>query len=195
MLSLALLLLVVGGGQAQAYAESPTDAIKRTNRRINQLLSRKAPAGAAADKLKDQIKQEVSSFLDFTELARLALSRHWEARTEAQRKEFVQILQDLIERNYIKQLRANMGYTIQYGKESRDGETASVATTVKVVNSKRTTELTIEYKMRRVGKRWMVYDVVTDDVSIVRNYRSQFNRIIRRESYEALVKKMREKLL
>ena len=65
---------------------------------------------------------------------------------------------------------------------------------IKVKKDGRTSEIVIEYKMRRAKGRWVVYDVITDDVSIVRNYRSQFNRIIRRDSYEVLVKKMRRKL-
>jgi len=195
MLATTILLVLFAASQAQAYAESPTQVLKRTHRRINQLLARTVKAGTPAEKtLKDQIKKQINTFLDFTELARRALARHWEARTEAERKEFVSILQDLIERSYTKQLRSNLAYKLEYGKESQEGDTASVVTTVKVVKNKRTTAIVIEYKMRKAGGGWMVYDVVTDDVSIVRNYRSQFNRIIRRESYEALVKKMRDKL-
>lgn len=195
MLSVTALLLLWGTGQASAYAESPTSAIKRTHSRINKLLGKKTKKGTPADeRVKQQVKKEVNAFLDFNELARRALGRHWEARTENERTEFVDILKQLIERSYVKQLRSNLGYTIEYRKEALDGKTASVVTAVKVKKNRRTTEIVIEYKMRKTSGGWMVYDVVTDEVSIVRNYRSSFNRIIRKESYEALVKKMRKKL-
>jgi phospholipid transport system substrate-binding protein len=195
MLSFGLLALLLFAGRAQAYAESPTQAIKRTHARINRLLSKKTRPGTPADKrVKEQVTQQVNAFLDFEELARRALGRHWAARTEAERKEFVGILRELIERNYVKQLRTNLGYKIEYRKESTEGDKAKVLTAVKVKKNRRTTEIIIEYKMRKANSGWMVYDVVTDEVSIVRNYRSQFNRIIRKESYEALVKKMRDKL-
>jgi len=194
-LGLTLLLLLVSVGRVDALAETPTQAIKRAHARINKLLAQKTKPGSPADtRVKQQVTREVNTFLDFTELARRALGRHWEARTEDERKEFVDILKALIERSYVKQLRTNLGYKIEYRKESTKGDSAEVVTAVKVKKNRRTTEIVIEYKMQRAGAKWMVYDVVTDDVSIVRNYRSQFNRIIRKESYEALVKKMREKL-
>ena len=195
IISCVLALLVLVASQGHAHADSPTQAIKKAHRRITRLLSRKVTPGTPADKrLKAQIARQVNRFLDFKELARRALGRHWAKRTEAERAEFVEILREIIERNYVKQLRSNLGYTVEYREESQRGEAARVTTAVKVKKNRRTTEIIIEYKMRRARGGWMVYDVVTDDVSIVRNYRSQFNRIIRKESYAALVKKMRKKL-
>lgn len=192
-----ILSLVVSmyASPSRAAAESPTLAIKRAHGRINRLLAKKTRPGTAADqKIRLQVTREVNGFLDFRELAKRAMGRHWTARTEQEQNEFVDILRNLIERNYVKQLRTNLGYTIQYRGEEKERDSAKVVTAVKIKKNRRTTELTIEYRMRRADSGWMVYDVVTDDVSIVRNYRSQFNRIIRKESYEALVKRMRDKL-
>lgn len=190
-----MLILPLAAGQAAAYAESPTQAIKRTHSSINRLLRKKVKAGSTQDKqVKDKVKKVVNTFLDFEELAKRSLGKHWDVRTEQEQAEFVSVLKDLIERNYIKQLRSNLGYKLEYRDESVDGQSAKVVTVVKVVKKGRTTEITIEYKMRKVSGGWMVFDVITDDVSIVRNYRSQFNRIIKRDSYEVLIKKMRNKL-
>lgn len=178
-----------------AAAETPTQTLKRLNDKITRLLSRKTKPGTPADKkVREEVKKLVNSLLDYEELARLSLGKHWRERSEKQRAEFVALLRDLIERNYVKQLRGNLGYKLEYGKETVNGDNAEVKTTITVTKNNRPTRIEIDYKLRRQDGRWMVYDVITDDVSIVKNYRSQFNRIIKKESYDALVKKMRRKL-
>lgn len=180
---------------AAARAESPIKALKRTNTRINRLLRQQEHSKAGrSERLQNDIKRAINRFLDFRELARLALASHWDQRTPAERDEFVSILRQLIEKNYIKQLRSNVDYEIDYRDQSVKGSAAHVTTAIKVTKDGRPEEVVIEYKMRRVKGGWMVYDVITDDVSIVRNYRSQFNRIIRKKSYSKLVEKMRSKL-
>ncbi|MCC6749502.1 MAG: ABC transporter substrate-binding protein [Deltaproteobacteria bacterium] len=192
LLSLPALLWT---GRALALADGPTQALRRTNTQISALLRKKVRGGSEQEKqVKRKLKETVNSFLDFEELARLALGRHWEGRTPKQRAEFVGILRELIERSYLKQIRGNLDYKLDYRGEQITGDSAHVHTVAKVVKDGRAEEVSIDYKMRRVQGTWLVFDVVTDDVSIVRNYKSQFNRIIVRESYDALVKKMRRKL-
>jgi phospholipid transport system substrate-binding protein len=194
ILLIAALLLAPEWSSA-ALAESPKTFFKRTNNRISKLLRTKAPKGSAKDKkIQEQLSQEVNAFINFPELAKRSLHQHWDKRTPAQQEEFVNLLRDLIENNYLKQLRKNLKYKLKVGAEKLRGATASVMTTVEVKKKRRVEEVTIEYRMQRVKGRWMVYDVVTDDVSIVKNYRAQFNRIIKRNSYEHLLKKMRRKL-
>lgn len=180
---------------SSVFAETPIQTLKRTHAKIEKLLKQKTTKGSSADKKnRADIKKVVNTLLDFTELAKLSLGKHWQARSEKEHVEFVGILQDLIERNYSKQLKTNLGYTLEYRDEKVTGEKAAVSTAIKVKKNGRITEILIGYKLRNVGGNWMVFDVITDEVSIVNNYRSQFNRIIRKESYEALVKKMRRKL-
>jgi len=188
-------LLMAAQGQADALAEGPTTALKRTNQRLNTLLRKRSKQAANVAKQTDaQIKKAINRFLDFHELARLALAKHWEGRTPAEQREFVEILRQLIERNYIKQLKSHLDYKVEYGEEKVDGQTARVSTTVSVNNDGREEAVAIEYRMKKTPAGWRVYDVITDEVSILRNYRSQFNRIIRRQSYQALVNKMKSKL-
>jgi len=176
-------------------AETPTQTLRRVQDKLTKLLKKSPKAGSAAEKQnKDEIKKAVNALLDFPELAKESLGKHWKDRSEKERKEFTGILRDLIERNYVKQLKGNLGYKLDYRKEAVTGDEAEVKTVVKFEKNGRQTEIAIDYKLRRKASVWMVYDVVTDDVSIVKNYRSQFNRIIRKESYDALVKKMRRKL-
>ncbi|MCA9669648.1 MAG: ABC transporter substrate-binding protein [Myxococcales bacterium] len=188
--TVAALLSLLIGGRASALADSPMAQIKRSNTRLNNLLRKKT----ITKKIKKSVKREVGGFLDFQELARRSLGRHWAKRSAKEQSEFVRLLTDLIEANYVKQLKGNLGYKLEYRKEKVSGDSAHVTTAVKVTKNGRTEEVVIEYKMKRKNGRWLVYDVITDDVSVVRNYRSQFNRIISKKSYEHLVKKMRAKL-
>lgn len=171
-------------------------AIRRTNDQLNSLLRKQSKkSGPAAEKLEKQLKETINRFLDFEELARRSLAKHWEKRSAAEQREFVGILRELIERNYLKQLRGNLEYEVVYREEKVNGETARVLTAVQVKGEgRRAEEVEIAYKMRKTKSGWMVFDVITDEVSIVNNYRSQFNRIINQQSYEALVNKMRRKL-
>lgn len=196
---LRLLALLLAGwlclASSPAQAQTPIQTLKTLHIRINKLIAQKHKAGSAGEKKnKDEVKKVVNTLLDFPELARLSLAKHWEGRSEKERTEFTGILKDLIERNYVKQLRSNLDYKLEYKGEKVTGETALVQTVVKVEKKGRVTEIQIDYKLRKVKAAWMVFDVITDEVSIVSNYKSQFNRIIRKESYEALVKKMKRKL-
>lgn len=188
-LAATLLLLVLTTNPADALADSPMKAIKQTNARIDKLLAKKKSA-----KTDQQLKAEVNKFLDFRELARRSLGKHWKTRSADERKEFVSILRQLIEHNYLKQARKNTGQKVDYRGEKVRGKKAKVTTAIKVKKKRRMQEVLVVYKLRKKDGRWVVYDVITDDVSIVRNYRSQFYRIIKKKSYEHLVKKMRKKL-
>jgi phospholipid transport system substrate-binding protein len=176
-------------------AESPIQVLQHTNEKVVKLLEKKTKPGSAEEKrVKSEAKKLINTLLDYGELGKRALAKNWGKRTEKERIEFVGLLRDLIERNYVKQLKSNLGYKIEYKKETIEGDEAKVETVVKVEKKGKVSEIAIEYVMRKAPTGWMVYDVVTDEVSIVKNYRSQFNRIIKRESYEALVKKMRKKI-
>src|SRR5205814_2984203 len=103
-------------------------------------------------------------------------------------------LRELIERNYVKQLRTNLDYQVLYNNEEVKENEATVSTTVKVKTQGKATDADIVYRLRRDGDRWVVWDVITDESSMVRNYRSQFAKIISEKSYDELIKKMKSKL-
>lgn len=196
LLLAALSISWLNAAPASAVADgAAATTIRRANQSINSLLKRKVDKGTRAEKdVKERLSKALTSFIDFEALAQRSLGPHWESRTPAERAEFVGILRDLIEHNYVRTLRDNLGYKLEYRDEDIEGDTAKVKTVVKVTKNGRTEEISIDYDMRRTKNGWRVVDVITDDVSIVRNYRSQFNRIIRKDSYQTLVKKMRDKL-
>jgi phospholipid transport system substrate-binding protein len=133
-------------------------------------------------------------FLDFEELAHRALARHWDEISPKQRTEFVGVLRDLIERNYIKQVHGQPNYDLRFDKEAIDGSGATVNATLDTSNDGKKVQVEMEYKLLFKGTRWLVFDVITDEQSMLENYRAEFNRIITKESFEALLKRMKKRL-
>jgi phospholipid transport system substrate-binding protein len=125
-------------------------------------------------------------------MARRALATHWRERTPQERQEFVGLFKDLVERSYMNRLEqaAEDRQAIQYTDEQSDGSRAVVKT--KAV-TKRNLEIPLDYRVQKVGDRWLIYDVIVEGISLVNNYRSQFNQIISSSSYNALVQRMKSK--
>ncbi|HXU71601.1 MAG TPA: ABC transporter substrate-binding protein [Polyangia bacterium] len=194
------LLLALGvlalSSVALAAGIGPMATLKQKNGEVDKLLRLKVEKGSPAEKKqKDEIKQLASTLLDYDELAQKSLAAHWDKLTPAQRTEFVTTLRELIERNYVKQLRSNLDYQVQYKNEEAEGEQATVSTVVKVKSPGKSTDADIVYKMKKEpAGDWRVWDVITDEVSLVRGYKTQFNKIITEQSYDALIKKMKSKL-
>jgi phospholipid transport system substrate-binding protein len=181
---------------AAPTVQSPKATLQRLNGACEKLLRTKTESGSAEEKkIKEEIKQRASELLDYSELCKRALGEHWEKMGEPKRTEFVATLKDLIERNYIRQLRTNLDYEVTYGEESTEGTESKVATTLRLATKGKTTQVQIDYRMvQKPDGRWMVYDVVTDELSLVRNYRTQFQRIIGAGNYDGLLSRMKSKL-
>lgn len=179
--------------RAAPTAPTAIAQLKLQNERLDKLLKQKrAGADGAA---KEEMRSIVNGLLDYDELSKRALANHWGEITPAQQAEFVKTLRELIEKNYLKQLQTNLDYDVIYKGETPNGaDDASVSTLVKVRTKGKSTDTPIDYKMRKTGDRWLVYDIITDDVSMVKNYRQQFNKIITNEGFDALLKKMRNKI-
>jgi phospholipid transport system substrate-binding protein len=178
---------------AWARASSPMASLKHSNEEVRQILKQQK-GGAISPEQRARVKKIVNGFLDYEELARRSLAGQWDKMTKTQRTEFVQVFRDLIERNYVKQLKTNVDYDIEYKGEEQAGEEATVHSVVNAQRKGRKAEISIDYKLMQKTGRWAVYDVITDDVSLLRNYRSQFARIIERDGFAALLAKMKKKL-
>src|SRR5579884_1781224 len=185
MMWLALLLSVL--------STSPMAMLKRSNEEVRGIL-RQEKTGAASPEQKTKIKKIVNGFLDYEELGKRSLATHWDKLSPGQRTEFVQVFRDLIEKNYVKQLRTNVDYQIEYKDEQVDADQATVHSIVKAERKGRSADTTVDYKLISKDGHWAVYDVITDDVSLLRNYRSQFGKIIDKDGFPALLAKMKKKL-
>ena len=136
------------------------------------------------------VRKIADDIFDFQETAKRSLGRHWTTRSPAEREEFVKLFSDLLERSYISKIELYGGEKIAYLGDTLDGDQALVRTRIV---TKGGAEVPVEYRMLKKGERWLVYDVVIEGVSLVANYRTQFNKIIQTSSYAELVKKMKVK--
>src|SRR5437879_2752996 len=181
-------LLALAAPAGAAPGPGPKATLQRLNGEVDKLLRKKVAEGSPEEtRIKNDVKKLAAELLDYTELARRAMGEHWDKLKPAQRKDFSATLRELIERNYVKQLRTNLNYQVIYGDEKIDGSEARVTTTVKIETKGRSTDALIEYRMLQSAGKWMVYDVITDELSLVRNYRSQFQRIIGQQGYDGLI--------
>ncbi|HLC40214.1 MAG TPA: ABC transporter substrate-binding protein [Methylomirabilota bacterium] len=174
-----------------AWAGAPTDQLKSGIDRVIKILE--DPTMKSETRAKERraaVRKIANDLFDFGETAKRSLGRHWQARSEREREEFVNLFADLLERSYIGKIDLYGGEKVVYLAETIDGDLATVRT--KIV-TKQGTEASIDYRMLQRGDRWMVYDVILENVSLVSNYRTQFNKIIQTASYQELVKKMKTK--
>jgi phospholipid transport system substrate-binding protein len=137
-----------------------------------------------------RIRAVVNQIFDFTEISQRGLGRHWQARTPAEREQFVALFGDLLENAYITKIESYAGEKIQYPGDVIDGNLAVVKTRIV---TKQETEIPVDYRMFLNGGRWAVYDVSIEGISLVGNYRTQFNAVIQRSGYPDLVAKLRAK--
>jgi ABC-type transporter MlaC component len=174
---------------------SPMADLKKSNAALKKLFQKQSPSWSPeSDAKKGEMRKIVSSFLDFEELARRALAKHWDEITPKQRTEFVGVLRDLIERNYIRQVHGQPNYDLTFNKESINGSEATVDATLDALSNGKKVKVEMEYKLLYKGNRWLVYDVITDEQSMLENYRAEFNKIITKESFDALMKRMKKRL-
>jgi len=185
-----MLLLAVVCGSASAWA-SVTDEVKKTVDQVVSIVSDanlKKPQNES--KRRAALKKAISRIFDYGEMAKRSLGVHWKGRSSSEQKEFVSLFSTLLENSYAGKIESYENEKILYEKEIIDGDYAEVKS--RVVTAKRD-EYSLDYRFLKEGSRWMVYDVVIEGVSLVSNYRSQFNKIILNQGYGALVKKLKTK--
>lgn len=171
---------------APAWAGAPTEQVRQYTDHVQKILE--DPALRTADK-RAAVRKVAIEIFDVNETARRALGPHWQARTASERNEFVQLFADLLERTYISKIDLYRGERLRYTAEAIDGEFATVR--AKVVTNKGT-EVPVEARMLKRGDQWLIYDIAIENVSLISNYRTQFDRIIRTASFADLVRRLKE---
>ena len=190
---LALVLILCAG---TAHAD-PTAAafLKARHGEVEKILRRKGGGPAQAQARQQKLALALSQLLDLQELSRRALKDHWAGLDGAQQKEFVALLTQLVETSYQKNLESTLDFSVTYGRVQPAAENGVLVPTVaKSRKNRRSPPVHVDYSLRKQGEVWRVYDITTDGVSLVSNYRSQFNRIIKKEGWDALLAKMRKRL-
>jgi phospholipid transport system substrate-binding protein len=181
-----------------ACSGSPMAELKKSNAQLDKVLHKNVPNWTPEAELeRDEVRKLVGAFLDYNELARRSLRNHWESLTPKQRAEFTETLRQLVERSYLRQVHGGGGpnYNIKYEQEKKDdkGEPL-VDATLHTTSRGKKVEIALQYKMICKEGKWVVYDVVTDEQSMLENYQAEFNKIINKDGFDALMKRMRKKL-
>lgn len=187
-LAVALLLTMVMGPGREAWAGVPSDQLRiQIERAIKVLEDPDLVKESRMVERRTAIRRVANEIFDFSETTRRSLGPHWQARTPQERDEITRLFADLLERSYLGKIEMYSGEKIQFLGETLDGEQAVVRTRLV---TKQGAEIPVDYRMHRVGERWLAYDVVIEGVSLVANYRAQFNKIIQTSGYKALVSKL-----
>ena len=188
-----VLLMAVGilAAPWPAWAGQPTEQLRAQIDRVVKTLDdpELKKEGRSVERRK-AVRKIAEEIFDFGETAKRSLGRHWVARSPAEREEFVQLFTDLLERSYISKIELYTGERITFTGDTMDGDQAVVRSRI---ITKQGTEVPVDYRMTKKSDRWQVYDVIIEGVSLVANYRTQFNKIIQTSSYQDLVKKMKTK--
>jgi len=186
------LVLAVAAPAVTGAVTGPTEQLKASTDRVLQILDDPAfkPEAKLAERRK-AVRRIADEIFDFEEMAQRALGQHWRTLTADQRKEFVPLFADLLDRAYMSTIERYSGEPIQYTGERVEGDIAVVSTKIL---TKQKMEIPVAYRMLRHGDRWLIYDVSAEGVSLVSNYRTQFNNIIRTSSYDELLKRMRSRI-
>ena len=177
---------------AQA-SDRPIDAIQATVDAVLNTIKDKALSDPAR---KEERRKKISALLrerfNFQEMAKRSLAKHWKERTPEEKKQFVDIFSDLLEASYIGKIEAYTDEKVRYDKEviKKKDKYAVVSTSVVTKD----VDIPIDYKVINKGDGWFVYDVVIEGVSFISTYRSQYNKVIIKESFAGLIDKMKKKL-
>lgn len=174
-------------------ATAPTEAIKSTVDAILDTLKDKVLSSPEKkEERRDRIRSLIRDRFDFVEMSKRSLAKHWKGLSVEDRKEFVDIFSDLLESSYIGKIEGYTDEKITYDNEKikRKGKYAEINTTIMTKD----VDIPLDYKLIFKKDKWWVYDVVIEGVSFISTYRSQYNKIIIRESFPKLLESMRNKL-
>jgi phospholipid transport system substrate-binding protein len=169
-------------------ANSPMTVVQNT---VNQALEVLRDKSSPLPQRQEKLRQIVAQSFDFTEMAKSALGYHWKTLNPQQQQEFTNVFISFIEDSYLSKLNDYRGQQVQFVKATQDsGEYAQVNTNI-VREGK--DPIHLDFRLRQEGGAWKVYDVTVDAISIIANYRNQFNRVMNNQGYDTLIKDLKEK--
>ncbi len=172
-----------------AMASQVTEDVKDTINKVIEIVGRedlKDNKEARREALREVIDQR----FNYHQMVRRALAKNWKGRSDQERREFTGLFKKLLENSYASKLESYSDETINYTDEVIKGKYALVKTEV----VRKASTIAVDYKLINGGGVWKIYDFVIEGVSMVRNYRSQFSKIIHKDSYEGLVRKLTDKV-
>lgn len=190
--ALPVMLLVFGVlVSANAWAGDAMAEVKATVNQVLQILKNPEYKSAPAQR-RQKLRSVIGGHFDFADMSRSALGVHWKSLSEEQRREFVGLFTSLMEAAYMSRIEGYSGQEIDFLKERADSPGYSEVYTNIVQNGAQ--PINVNYRLEQTDSGWKVYDVLIDGISLVANYRSQFNRVINSDGYDALVERIKTKV-
>jgi phospholipid transport system substrate-binding protein len=189
-LVLGLIFLSASGA---AMAGAPTDEVRDTVDKVLAIVREPQPA-SEGDRTarRDKLREVISQRFDFAEMARRSLGRSWRRLNAEQQEEFVRLFTRLLEDSYLDKIEYYQGEKVRYGRESQDNDYAQVDTRIIAKDGK---DYSVNYRLLNANGTWKVYDVVIEDISLVNNYRAQFNHVLAKSSVDELLNRMRQRTI
>ncbi|WP_437294120.1 MlaC/ttg2D family ABC transporter substrate-binding protein [Sorangium sp. So ce426] len=182
------LLALTLGPVGLASAGPATDVVKAKQTALFDLLKK---GGVENQKKVGAVFDEM---LDYAALAEASLGSEWAARTDAEKQQFSELLKQLVRRAYERNLKKTLDFNVEYLSETDSGGVMTVKTKAVSRKDAREEPVEIAFKLSQKGGAWLVKDIVTEGVSLVGSYRSQFTKIIKKDGFPALIQKMKDKL-
>jgi phospholipid transport system substrate-binding protein len=180
-------LVSVPSASAGAAREQVQSAIEKVTAILNDPTLKSA---AKKSERIERLRQVIFPKFDFAEMAKRSLGPNWQRRTPEEQQEFVKLFRELLENSYVENIDSYNGEKVNIVGDKEEKDFAQVNT--KIVNNKGE-EFAVDYRLLQSGGDWKIYDVVIENISVVNNYRSQFNRVIAKSSFEDLLQKLRDK--
>jgi phospholipid transport system substrate-binding protein len=141
-----------------------------------------------------ELTELLGEFLDYDRLAMLSLDKEWDKRSLRERERFVSLLRQLVERQYQRNMESTLEYKVTWVGTEPIENGVKVKSSARSLKKKRQPPITIDYEMSPSGDEWKVFDIFTEDVSLVKNYKRQFRRVISEEGWNGLIDRMEKKL-
>jgi len=179
-----ILLFLVFTPRVHAISEGPTEQLKPTLEKLIDIV--RDPLLQGEDRKKERrqvIMTTVSERFDFKEMSKRILGPTWRKIDEKEQEEFTKQMTKLLENNYIGQLENYSGESIEYVGERVKQERAQVSTLIENNGAK----YPVHYIMAKDGDKWVVYDINIEGVSLIRNYRAEFNSILLQQNFDGLL--------
>lgn len=190
MLQAFFTLVILLSSSRQVFAGPPTEEIRAAvNQGVEILKGAKLDDGRQRAEVINRLRVIVYPLFDFREMAKRSLGSHWRRISPQQQDEFVTSFTELLEKSYADKIDLYDGQKVAYAGETIDRDFAVVNT--KLIGKNQS--FSVDYKLQLVDGKWKIYDVVAENISLVNNYRSQFNRILTNSSFDDLIQMIRSK--
>jgi phospholipid transport system substrate-binding protein len=168
-------------------AGEPTNQLSGTVNKLSGMLASAPRSAMTSDELPDRVAKLIFERFDFAEMAKLSLGSYWTRISEDERREFVEVFTTYVLRVYKNTLNSYNGEAISYERETQEGDRAQVDTKI----TGKDKPVLVDYKLHLLGDAWKVYDIAIEQVSVTKNFHSQFNRVISESSFKDLIQRMK----